>query len=48
MIEALISRIDHFFISSAYLLQLTRVCQKVLQRPISDHFPICIVLDGIY
>lgn len=41
------SRINRFFISQPYLLQHAAVCQKVLQRPISDHFPICLILDGV-
>lgn len=41
------SRIDQFFISNKLLMQLARLSQKVLNRPISDHFPICLIPEGI-
>lgn len=41
------SRIDLFLISNGLLAQFAGLSQKVLQRPIFDHFTICIILDGI-
>lgn len=41
------SRIDRFLISNMLLMQLVGLGQKVLNRPISDHFPICIDSNGI-
>lgn len=41
-------RIDHFLISHDCLLQFASLRQNVLQRPISDYFPICLASDGIF
>lgn len=42
------SRIDQFLISNISLMQLAGFNQNVLHRPISDHFLLCIVPDGIF
>lgn len=36
-----------FLISSDCHSHFPWLCQKILQRPISDHFPICLASDGI-
>lgn len=36
------SRIDRFLISNYLLMQLAGLSQKVLNRPVSDHFLICL------
>lgn len=41
------SQIDKFLVSPAFLLQYPGIYRKTLQRPISDHFPICLHMDGI-
>lgn len=41
------SRIDRFLISNSLLLQCTGLSQKLLNRPIFDHFPICLIPKGI-
>lgn len=41
------SRIDPFFISNEFFRQLPSLSQKVIQRTISDHFPIYLISDGI-
>lgn len=41
------SRINRFFVSSDLLHFLSGIQQKVLPRPLPDHFPICLSSDGI-
>lgn len=41
------SRIDEFLVSAGFLTQLFRILQKTLPRPTSDHFPICLIVDGV-
>lgn len=41
------SRIYRFFISHNFLLKIAGAKQSVLEKPISDHFPICLSSDGI-
>lgn len=41
------SRIDRFFVSSNFLLELTNVSQKTLPRLTYDHYPVCVEVEGI-
>lgn len=41
------SRIDRFLVPHVFLLQLPGVYQRILQQPISDHYPICLQAEGI-
>lgn len=41
------SRIEHFLVSNGLLMQLVGLSRTVLNRPTSDHFPICLVPEGI-
>lgn len=41
------SRIDIFLISSDILLSSDNIIQKLMPRPISDHYPILLAMDGI-
>lgn len=41
------SRIDRFLISPGFLVQLTGVYQKILLRPISNHYPTFLESEGI-
>lgn len=41
------SRMDQFLISHDCFLKFSGICQDVLQRMISDFFPICIMSDGV-
>lgn len=41
------SRIDRFFVSSNFLMELSNVIQKTLPCPTSDHYPICLEARGI-
>lgn len=41
------SRIDRFLIYTRFIPLLNEVIQNLLQRPISAHFPLCLVDDGI-
>lgn len=41
------SQIDRFLVYPGFLLQLSGVCQKILQRLISDHYSFCLVYDGV-
>lgn len=43
----LFSRIDRFLINSFLLLKLPGLCQRVLSRPIFNHFPILLVDNEI-
>lgn len=46
-VQPVCSRIDRFLVTPAFLAQLPGVIQKTLQRPTSDHCPICLHTDGI-
>ena len=41
------SRLDRFLVSSDWECQYSKVVQKCLPRPISDHFPILLDSDGV-
>ena len=41
------SRLDRFLVSSDWECQYSKVVQKCLPRPISDHFPILLGTDGV-
>ena len=41
------SRLDRFLVSSEWESQFSKVAQRSLPRPISDHFPIMLDSDGV-
>ena len=45
--ERSMSRLDRFLVSSDWECQYSKVVQKCLPRPISDHFPILLDSDGV-
>lgn len=40
-------QIDRFLVPVSNQLQAMGMCQKLLQRTISEHFPICLEAEGI-
>lgn len=41
------ARIDRFLVSTSYQLQILGICQMLLPRVMSYHFPVSLEFDGI-